>query len=233
MTASENPNCRPDGWPSCESEQVRVMLLGTYHMDNPGLDEVNVDTDDVLSDHRQAELQELVDHLAEWEPQRVAVERPYDRSEEVNKRYDEYRSGDRRLDREETFAAPHPKRNDSNTECRSEVVQIGYRLADRLNHETIAAIDEHPDESRYEPDPFEEREINSSRKTTIDSPAGRTEQEYNERLASLTILEYLRWLNQEYELRNNHNSMFDRGIRTVDEPFGSPTALAYWYDRNI
>ena len=203
-------------------------------MDNPGLDEVNVDADDVLSDHRQAELHELIDHLADWEPQRVAVERPFDRSGEVNKRYEEYRSGERAYDREEVFPAPHPMRSESNTECRSEVVQIGFRLADRLGHDYIATIDEHPDKSRYDPDPFEDRDIDSTRKTTV-SPRDlkKTKDKSDEQLESSTISEYLVWINGESELRDNHNTMFDRGIRAVDEPFGSPVALAYWYDRNI
>ena len=53
----------PAGWPQCESEQVQVMLLGTYHMDNPGLDEVNIDADDVLAADRQAQFRELVDRF--------------------------------------------------------------------------------------------------------------------------------------------------------------------------
>lgn len=210
------------------------MLLGTYHMDNPGLDEVNVDADDVLADDRQAELRELVDDLAEWEPQRVAVERPYDRDEEVNSRYKEYQSGEREYDREETFPAPHPRRNNRNSECRSEVVQLGFRLADRLNHDYVPAVDEHPNESRYDPDPFEDRDIDSNRKTsaTVEDQET-TKAEGDEQLESSTIPEYLAWVNGERNLRKNHDIMFDRGIREVDEPFGSPIALAYWYERNI
>lgn len=224
----------PPEWPECESEQVRVMVVGTFHMDNPGLDEANVNADDVLSDRRQAELRELMDRLAEWEPGRIAVERPYNRTDEVNARYQEYRSGDRAFDREETFPAPHPDRTESDTECRSEVVQVGFRLADRLDHESIGAIDEHPDEARYDPDPFEERDVDAARKTgvTVQDPQV-IEREQTERLASSRIPEYLAWINSESELRVNHDLMFDRGIRGADAAFGSPIALAYWYDRNL
>ena len=55
----------------------------------------------------------------------------------------------------------------------------------------------------------------------------------DERLASSSIAEYLDWTNGESQLRTNHDVLFDRGIRAVDEGFGSPRALAYWYDRNI
>lgn len=208
------------------------MLLGTYHMDNPGLDVENVDADDVLADRRQAELRGLVDRLADWNPDGVAVERPHDRADEVNDRYREYRSGDRAYDREEAFPAPHPDRNDPVTECRSEVVQVGFRLADRLGHDRVAAIDEHPAEP--DADPFADRDVDSARKTTAPRPdPEEMQREADERLASATIPEYLAWMNTEAKLRENHDLMFDAGIRAADAPFGSPTALAYWYDRNL
>lgn len=221
-------------WPDCKPDQVRVLLLGTYHMDNPGLDEVNVDADDVLTDQRQAELRELADRLADWNPDRVAVERPYDRCEKVNDRYEEYRSGERAYDCEEIFPAPHPMRNESDTECRSEVVQIGFRLADRLAHDYIASIDEHPEESRYDSDPFENREVDSARKTPITQKGADTmKREDDQQLASSTISEYLAWVNREERLRLNHDQMFDRGVRLTNNQFGSPISLVYWYDRNI
>ena len=40
----------------CGSKSSKIMILGTYHMDNPRLDTVNLDADDVLSTRRQAEI---------------------------------------------------------------------------------------------------------------------------------------------------------------------------------
>lgn len=220
------------GWPTCDSGQVEVMLLGTYHMDNPGLDEVNVDADDVLAADRQVELRDLADRLEAWQPDRIAVERPYDEFEAVNDLYEKYRSGEYAYDREETFPAPHPMRNDDDSECRSEVVQIGFRLADRLGHDHVAPIDEHPEEP--DSDPFEGREMDSARKTSVSLPEPETmREEADKHLASSTLVEHLVRMNTEDALRPNHDLMFDRGIRATDEKFGSPLALAYWYDRNI
>lgn len=229
--ANEEPAAAGD-WPSCDDEQVRVMLLGTYHMDNPGLDEANVEADDVLTDHRQAELRDLVDRLADWGPDRVAVERPHDRAETLNARYREYRSDERAYDREEAFEAPHSDRNEPVTECRSEVVQVGFRLADRLDHDRVAAVDEHPPEP--ESDPFAGRDVDPGRKTDVDLPDPEARRrEEDERLASSTIPAYLASVNAAENLRFNHDLMFDRGLRTADDAFGSPAALAYWYDRNL
>ena len=222
----------PEEWPDCDSEEIEVMLLGTYHMDDPGLDEVNVDADDVLASERQAELEELTDRLAEWDSDRIAVERPYDSADGVNALYHAYRSGGRSYDREDASESPHDRRTKSNIECRSEVVQVGCRLADRLGHDRIAAIDDRP--PKPDDDPFEDREIDSARKTSVALPDPETMQrDADERLASSTIPEYLSWVNEEANLRKNHDLMFDRGVRAADEQFGSPVTLAYWYDRNI
>ncbi len=208
------------------------MLLGTYHMDNPGLDEVNIEADDVLAADRQAELQGLAERLEAWQPDRIAVERPYDNFESVNDLYGKYRSGEYVYGHAETFPAPHPMRNDDDSECRSEVVQIGFRLADRLDHDHVAPIDEHPEE--LDDDPFADRGIDSARKTSVGLPDPEDwKRETDDHLASSPISEHLAWMNRESQLRFNHRLMFDRAIRATGEAFGSPGALAYWYDRNI
>ena len=219
------------GWPSCESGQVQVMLLGTYHMDDPGLDEVNVDTDDVLSDERQAQLEDLTERLADWQPDRIAVERPYDNADAVDSLYESYRTGEYAYDREERFPAPHPMRSDDRSECRSEVVQIGFRLAERLNHDRVAPIDEHPEERD---DPFTDRDVDSARKTAVPLPDPQGwKSDVEDHLASSTIPEHLAWTNEEPLLQFNHDLMFDRGIRATGENLGTPTSLADWYDRNL
>ena len=43
-----------------------VMVLGTYHFSNAGLDKANVKADDVTAPARQAELERLTTALAAW-----------------------------------------------------------------------------------------------------------------------------------------------------------------------
>jgi hypothetical protein len=220
-----------DGWPDPRPEQVEVCLLGTYHMDNPGLDEVNVDADDVLAPDRQADLRRLVDGLADWSPDRVAVERPHDQQAAVAELYRAYRDGEYAYDEEHEYDPPHHMRDDPTGECRSEVVQVGFRLADRLDHETVAAVDEHPDPP--EDDPFADRGTDPAPKTDVDLPDPDAHvDEVTRHLAESTVAEHLRWLNRPERLRFNHDRMFDLGVRTADHEFGSPTALAFWYERN-
>jgi hypothetical protein len=115
---------RPTGFPvACDRGEVQVMILGTYHFANPGRDVIKQDIDDVLLPKRQAELEDLVDRLASWKPDRIAVEWPFSRTDTIRARYAQYLAN-----------ALAPNRN--------EVVQIGFRLASRLGHQAVYPIDD-------------------------------------------------------------------------------------------
>jgi hypothetical protein len=106
---------------ACQPGQVQIMVLGTYHMSNPGLDSLNMEADDVLSDRRQAEMIDLVNRLAQFNPDKMLVEGPYG-DEGIKSRYAAYLAGEHELTRNETE-------------------QIGYRLARQLGHDGVYPID--------------------------------------------------------------------------------------------
>ena len=65
---------------ACAPGATKLLIVGTYHMANPGQDAVNLDADDPTSPRRQQELAQLLDRLALYQPTRVAVEATYGRS---------------------------------------------------------------------------------------------------------------------------------------------------------
>jgi hypothetical protein len=219
-----------------DSEQVEVMLLGTFHMDELWLANTDIENDDMLAADRQAELRDLTDRLEAWNPDRVAVERPYDEIEAVNDIYGKYRSGEYAYDREETFPSRDPDRDELESECRSEVVQVGFRWADRLGHDCVLSIDEDPKEP--DSDPFADRTIDSTRKVSVSvTDPEEMGQKQIEQIASMSLLEYYDQMNRN-ELRDTPDLMFDRAIRATGEQIGdvqvgSPVNVAYWYDRNL
>lgn len=89
------------------AEPVSVMIVGTFHMSNPGKDLHDVHADDVLAPKRQAEIAATVAGLARFRPTEVDVEWPADL---VTQRYDAFTKG--------TLPPSH-----------NEVVQLGFRLA--------------------------------------------------------------------------------------------------------
>lgn len=112
---------------------VEVMVLGTYHMNNPGLDLANMKADDVLKPERQKELEALAAALAEFRPTKIVVERVVSDPHLVDPRYAEFSEAELGKNRDER-------------------VQIAYRLAKRIGLTTVYAIDEDPGEG--EPDYF-------------------------------------------------------------------------------
>ena len=101
------------------AEPAQLLVVGTYHMSNPGADLANVRADDVLAAPRQKQIEAVVEALARFKPNRVFVEWP---AELVNERYAKYRAG--------TLG---PSRN--------EVVQLGFRLARRERLDAVNGVD--------------------------------------------------------------------------------------------
>ena len=112
---------------------VQVMVLGTWHFENPGLDVVNVKAEDVRTPKRQCELRAIANSLAQFRPTKIMVER-------LGKDPNLIDGG---------FSSFTPAQL---LERKDERVQIGYRLAHVLRHQKVYAIDEQP--SKGEPDYF-------------------------------------------------------------------------------
>src|SRR5574341_2463387 len=64
-------------WSGEEAKRAEVIVLGVYHMANPGRDVFNMQADDVLAPKRQQEIAELVAVLKKFNPTKVAVEHEF------------------------------------------------------------------------------------------------------------------------------------------------------------
>jgi hypothetical protein len=121
-------------WPTPKDGQREVMLLATSHLDQTPENKQNtfaLDAGDVLGEQRQSELETLTDRLAEWEPDRVAVEHPATEQSIVDRAYTVYADDSDDLG---SVSGWERKRE-------SEIVQVGFRLADKLGHDSVAAVD--------------------------------------------------------------------------------------------
>jgi hypothetical protein len=101
---------------------AQVLVIGTYHMSNPGLDAISMRADDVLSPRRQGEIDQLADKLARFRPTKVAVEIPFGRDSTSNALYRRYLGGSHALDR-------------------TEMQQLGFRVARRAGLPRIHGVD--------------------------------------------------------------------------------------------
>jgi hypothetical protein len=109
-TSRAQSNARPE-----------ILVLGKYHMSNPGRDIHNMQADDVLSPKRQQEIAQLVEVLKKFHPTKIAIEAEFG-SRGVEREYSDYLAG--------KYTLP-----------RNEIDQVGYRLAKELGQHAVYPVD--------------------------------------------------------------------------------------------
>lgn len=198
---------------SVEPARAEVLVLGVYHMANPGRDVFNTRADDVLAPERQAEIAELIEVLKRFQPTKIAVEAGFS-NDAIARRYDDYVAGRYEL-------------------TRNEIDQVGFRLARQLGHDTVHPVDvdgefPHPRLLDYAKahDRTEEFEA-------LLDEIGSTVAEGSEYLASHTVLEALLRMNSDDQVAQ------DVGFYYRQAHFGEPwnwagaDLVAAWFHRNI
>lgn len=199
-----------------EVESGKVLILGTYHFANPGADQFNPESDDVTTPERQAELDRLVEALAEFDPTHVAIEgRP-----EVDAYQQEY---------EAYLAGEHELNN-------NERQQIGFRLAKYMGHERIYPVDvslgmqaDIP-ENQLQAMP----EAYAGLMQELQAYGPKFVQAINEAIGTRSISGTLRFMNSPEMIGANHRfyTQFSMMMGNEDSSPG-PKMVANWYERNL
>ena len=104
-------------------EKAKVLVVGTFHFDYPGLDVIKTDEKnkiDVLKEPKKTETTELINYIKKFKPTKIAIEArtEWNATEKLKK----YKAGNLRDKRDERY-------------------QIGFRIANELNLDTIYSID--------------------------------------------------------------------------------------------
>jgi len=190
---------------------AEVLILGTYHMENPGRDLINPPADDVLEAQRQAELQELVARLARFEPTHVAVEMTPGEQGRLEGWYRSFVEG-------------------SSKPSRSEIYQIAFPLAAQMNLERLQAIDS--------PQALAMNEVLDYARKHQPALSARFDHEIEQlrvQLADLMarpIPEILVAMNTPDPLREQGMYMLSAQVGTADAPLGAQMT-ADWHARNL
>ncbi|MCR2822272.1 DUF5694 domain-containing protein [Lederbergia panacisoli] len=192
-----------------------VLILGTFHM-APSSDLFQSNLDDLLTIKRQKEIQEVVERVKQYNPTKLAVERVTKRNRELNEEYRRYKNGNFEL-----------KIN--------EIYQLGFRIANELNHEKIYAIDwmEQGAGTRSAGEVYEwakanQPELFQSIYGWIEaSIQGETEG------TAPTILDLFRECNDPSEVKKHHEMYMNMArIGDFDHYVGIDW-LIWWYQRNL
>ena len=208
--------------PDAVPEPVRVMIVGSYHFDNPGQDLNNARIAPVTTPEKQAQLAAISERLARFQPTAVAVERiaadPDTLLDQVYPRFDP------------AMLASNP----------DERVQIGYRLASRLGLTRVYAIDEQSDDKDYFP--FQpildwwEAHDQSDAFARLNAPIAEATAGLERRQHTDSIGDILADMNDPNDALNGPagQSTFYYGVLKVGDGRSQPGAAlnAGWYERN-
>lgn len=197
---------------------VEVMVLGTYHMGNPGLDLHNMQADDVTTPRRQKELEEVARLLAKFAPNKIALEFRSDAPDRSVAGYAQFTTADL-------------------SKSKDERVQIGFRLAKQLGHTVVYGIDEHSDTIDYFPfEPLMKFAERTGRQAEIAGPM-EMGKEYVANLEKMqrkgTVADLLLWMNEPTDIDRQHGIGY-LGVLPVGVGKEQPGAElnAMWFLRN-
>jgi len=193
--------------------RAEVLVLGVYHMANPGRDIFNMKADDVLAPKRQAEIAELVAVLKRFAPTKVAVEADF-WNEDVAKRYADYVAGQHELSRNETE-------------------QVGFRLAKELGHKAVYPVDVEGDFPYLRLLNYAKGKGRAKELEAMQSEVGAMVKAQDAYLASHSILETLVYMNDDEKVADDVGFYYRQAH--VGEPgdWAGADLVADWFRRNV
>ena len=203
----------------------RVLLVGSWHFDYPGLDAHVTDDKNrvnIYSEHRQQELNELLNYLALFRPTKILVESgPITGYLKYN--FKEWKAG-----RENLMA--------------NERSQIGMRLVERFNLDTIYGVDDWPliMDLHYDSLLINIPYLDSIYQRHYFGGSDDIHRKYSEfyKYQELfqvenTLLESFRYLNSDKVLNRYFGSYIAGGQFVSDEKEGPDALSMFWFNRNL
>ncbi len=167
-------------------QKPKMLLLGCFHFDNPGLDVAKFHNANIMSEKRQQEVREVVEKLKQYKPDKIFIESAVSNQTGIDSNINKFKAGKFEL-----------KPN--------EIYQLGFRLAKELDLPTLYAVDfrdtEFPFDSLVKSATVaKQTELLKNIQVIFDS----IENDFNESLKKYTIREIL--------LKQNSKETTDAGV---------------------
>lgn len=190
-----------------------ILVLGTYHMANPGRDVHNMAADDVLSPKRQQEIAQLVEVLKRFRPTKIAIEASAG-SERIARDYNEYLAGRYTLTRNE---------ND----------QVGFRLAKELGLKAVNAVDVDGDFQYMRVMNYAKANGRTAEFDSMQARVARRVKRQSDFLQTHTVLETLERMNSDSAAAEALGADMDFVYFGDLWEFAGPDLLTFWFQRNL
>ena len=201
------------------AQPVQVMVLGSYHFGNPGLDTNNMQAESVLTPQRQRELARVAAALVRFRPTHVMVEM---QSKAPDLAIAEFGRFDAKMLASEA----------------NEIVQIGYRTAKLAGLATVNGIDEQPSDDEPDYYPYDQVQATAARfgqskqLKELNAPTAAGLKAFEALQKSRTVGQLLQRVNDPAGLWGNNDSYY--GMLPIGDNDAQTGAdlNAMWYLRN-
>ena len=204
--------------------QPSVMILGVFHFDYPGLDAYKEQHQlDVLSEERQQEIDDLFKLLKEYRPTKILLEADRIESDSLlNARYNAYL-----------------KKEFDISDRRNEIYQLGFKLAEKMNHDRIYCIDAVPgwcgvdlDWDTFDEDAYMDSLGQLDKMNRYDYE--RFYQWADSIKMHISLTEYFKMLNDPKTIDKSHQPYLTEWLLSgAGDNYLGADSLARWYRRNI
>lgn len=194
-------------------KKPKIMVLGTFHFDNPGLDYVKTSVPDILTEQHQKELRDLLDKIKAFKPTKIAIEAEPQSSERINARYSRYVAG-------------------QDTLRRSETDQIGFRLAKELGHKAVYCVDIKQDMDFGAVMQTAQAVGQTDFLRRFQQATGFIQTQLNT-MAKLPLLEQFRAHNNLLDGEHMHGFYLLMATVGKDTNYTGAKVIAGWYERNL
>ncbi len=206
------------------SNSKEVLLIGTFHYNNPGADVAKTRSFDILNETSQLELEKLSTNIKEYNPTKIFVEWPYDEQKELDSLYQLYIKG-------QYF------QNDSLSDFykKNEIFQLAFRVAKKNNLNTVYGID-YSTSFPYEDVMNDIEKSNQSElKAKIEDAISKFTVDFDNQIDSGASLKeltyYVNSKKMRYASNNLHNNLFSLAGSLND--FNGVFLTSEWYKRNL
>jgi len=199
-----------------DEKQTEILLVGTFHFNNPGLDIVKNKAFDIKNSKTQTELDIIAQKIADFNPTKIFVERPYQNQKELDSTYNLYKKGTLPVSTDEIY-------------------QLAFRVAKLNKNTSLEAIDYNGFDF-----PFGEvMEIMETRKQTdlkekIMNITKEIGNDFNKKLENGISLTNMLLYHNTDEFRYHANHIYDIILNAGNETdFEAAHLLAQWNNRNL
>jgi Family of unknown function (DUF5694) len=202
---------------TAQSQPTEVMLIGVFHFHNPGLDVAQFKVDDMLSDKRQREIEEVRQLLVNYRPDAIFTEVGLPRRQWLDSTYQAFRKDQKTIKTK-----------------RDELYQLVMPVAQRLNHPMVYATDGDADF------PYDSlmKSIKEAGQIALEQKMMKeieqVQNDLNQRLAKDSIKSILLWMNTPKQYRLDMGWYVNMATRAgkLGNEIGAVLA-GNWYTRNL